>query len=97
MSRLDNGVTKLSGRTSRNEAFGNMYLQEADFTPDYYDSIKIAEAANKIKQRVKPHVDMRKQTKRDFSKLLHSTDAYANVERENKRSDYIKKLLEDNI
>ena len=92
--RLDRGVTKFTGRTSRNSAFGSMYLQEEDFTPDYYDSVKIAEVANKIKQRVKPHVDMKKQTKRDFDKLLRSTEAYRNVERDNQRQDYIKNLLE---
>jgi len=60
-----------------------MYVQEADYTPDYYDSIKIAEVANNIKKKVKPYVDMRKQKKRDFGKMLRTTDAYANVQREN--------------
>ena len=52
MKRLDKGVTTLKERTSRESNFGNMYLQEPDFTPDYYDSIKIAEAANKVKRRI---------------------------------------------
>ena len=52
MKRLDKGVTTLKERTNRDSTFGNMYVQEADFTPDYYDSIKIAEAAIKVKPRV---------------------------------------------
>lgn len=52
MRRLDKGVTNLKQRTNRETTFGNMYLQEPDFTPDHYDSLKIAEAANKIKKRI---------------------------------------------
>lgn len=79
MNRLDGGVTKFKQRTDRENPFGNLYKQEADFTPDHYDSVKIAEAANKIKNRTKPHVDMRKQTKRDYTKLLNGTEFYKNV------------------
>jgi len=38
-------------------------------------------------------VDLKKQTKRDFTKMLCNTDFYKNVERENARQDYIKALL----
>ena len=79
MKRLDKGVTSLKQRTSRQAPFGNMYLQEPDFTPDYYDSIKVAEASNKVKRRVQPYVNMKKQGKRDFKELHHSTDFYRNV------------------
>lgn len=38
---------------------------------------------------------MSKQTKRDFSKMLAGNDMYKNVQRENARNDFIKKLLRD--
>lgn len=97
MQRLDNGVTGLANRTTRNESFGNLYKQEMDYTPDHYDSKKIAEAANKIKKRTKPYVDMKKQTKRDYTSLLNGTDFYKNVQRDNERQDYIKNLLNETV
>ena len=42
---------------------------------------------------MKPFVDMKKQTKREHSDLLQGTDFYKNVQRENKRLDYIQSLL----
>ena len=68
-----------------------------DYTPDHYDSKKIAEAANKIKKRTKPYVDMKKQTKRDYTSLLNGTDFYKNVQRDNERQDYIKNLLNETV
>lgn len=38
-------------------------------------------------------VPMHKQTRRDFSKILRATDAYANIQRENENADYLKNLL----
>lgn len=37
-----------------------MYKQEEDFTPDYYDSVKIAKDALKVKAKKIGYVDMKK-------------------------------------
>ena len=95
MARVDAGVPVINRTTNRKVAFGNMYKQEDDFTPDHYDSVKIAHDVLKTKQKVKPFVDMKKQTKRDFSKLWKGNDAYQNVLRENARQDYIKNLIDE--
>ena len=91
--RFDTGIPKIEKVTNRKGAFGSMYRQEPDHTPDFYDSVKIADATIKTKQKVKPFVDMKKQTNRDFTKLWKGCDAYANVCRENARADYINDLL----
>ena len=62
-----------------------MYRVEDDFTPDYYDSVKIANDALKIKQKQKPFVEMKKQTKRDLTKLWQGSEFYKNVQRDNAR------------
>ena len=62
-----------------------MYRREDDFTPDYYDSVKIANDALKIKQKQKPFVEMKKQTKRDLTKLWQGSEFYKNVQRDNAR------------
>ena len=95
MLRTDAGVPILNKTTNRRAAFGNMYKQEDDFTPDHYDSVKIAQDELKIKHKIKPFVDMGKQTKRDFTKLWKGNDAYQNVLRENARQDYIKRLIDE--
>ena len=72
-----------------------MYVQETDFTPDYYDSVKIGNDLLKTKIKTKPFIDMKKQTKRDYSKLLQGNDFYANIQRDNARIDYIKSILSE--
>ena len=95
MNRVDAGVPILNKTTNRKAVFGNMYKQDDDFTPDHYDSVKIATDARKLKQKVKPFVDMKKQTKRDFTKLWTHNDAFANVQRDNARQNYIKRLIDE--
>ena len=60
MKRLDRGLPKMVRSTDRNGSFGSYFKQEMDFTPDHYNSVKIAEDALKIKQSEKPYVDMKK-------------------------------------
>ncbi len=79
MKRLDAGMPKMNKSTNRSTAFGSMYKQEDDFTPDHYNGVKIAEKAMKLKTHAKPFVDMKKQTKREYSKLLQGTDFYNNI------------------
>mmetsp|Transcript_9941 Transcript_9941/g.12387 ORF Transcript_9941/g.12387 Transcript_9941/m.12387 type:complete len:98 (+) Transcript_9941:1490-1783(+) len=95
MRHLNKGITKFDLRTDRANSFNSLYRQEADYTPDHYDSMKIAEKAERFKRRTKPHVDMKKQTKRDFDRLLQTTDFYKNVLHDNARLDYIKKLIDE--
>ena len=47
--RFDTGIPKIEKVTNRKGAFGSMYRQEPDFTPDFYDSVKIADATIKTK------------------------------------------------
>ena len=68
------GIVHQSKSVNRKTGFGSMYKQEEDFTPDYYDSVKIADDFLKTKKRVKPLVDMKKQTKRDFGKMWQNND-----------------------
>ena len=42
----------------------------------------------------KPFIDMKKQQKRDFDKMINTSDFYKNIQRENQRADYIKSLLQ---
>ena len=49
-----------------------------------------------VTNKKNPHIDMRKQTKRNYESLLNGTDFYRNVQRDNARQDYIKRLLEAN-
>jgi len=68
-----------------------MYRQERDLSPDHYDSVKIANVELMGKRKASmPFVDMKKQTKRDFSHLYAVSEFYRNVQRENDRADFIK-------
>ena len=95
MRNLDVGITKFHLATDRTNPFGCIYRQEADYTPDHYDSVKIAAKAEHLKKQTKPYVNMKKQTKRDFNSLLQKTDFYKNVLQDNARADYIKRLIEE--
>ena len=74
-----------------------MYIQEKDYSPDYYDSVKIAQDIIKNKPNKKPMVKMAKQTKRDFDDMWKNSEAYRNIKRENDRSDYIQRLLNETL
>ena len=94
MQRLEKSIPKMANTTQRIN-FQSIYRRES--APDYYDNIKVAEVQKGlISKKKNAFVDMSKQTKRDFDGLLHGTDFYKNVQRENARQDYIKNLLENN-
>ena len=97
MKRLNAGIATQAKTTNRQSAFANLYRQDEDFTPDYYDSVKIAGDTLKIKKNEKPFVDMKKQTKRDLSKLWQGSEFYKNIQRDNQRQDYIKNLLSESL
>ena len=58
--RFDTGIPKIEKITNRKGAFQSMYRQEPDLTPDFYDSVKIANDTMKTRKRIKPFVDMKK-------------------------------------
>ena len=70
-----------------------MYRHARDLSPDHYDSVKIAKVDLKLRKKSTPLVEMKKQTKRDFSKMYQTSDFFKNIQRDNDRHDYIKKLL----
>ena len=79
MKRMDVGIPNITRTTNRKSYFGNMYVQDGDFTPDHYDSVKIANDLLMTKAKVKAYVNMKKQTKRDYTKLLSGNDFFANI------------------
>ena len=94
MKRLDHSVPKID-RTTQRINFQSIYRRES--APDYYDSVKVAEVhKGLITKNKNPHIDMKKQVKRNYESLLNGTDFYKNVQRDNARQDYIKRLLEAN-
>ena len=93
MKKLDSTAVKLNKVSDRKASFGNMYRQDRDLSPDHYDSVKIAKVDLKLRKKSTPLVDMKKQTKRDFSKMYQTSDFFKNIQRDNDRHDYIKKLL----
>ena len=44
MRKVDKGIPKIGALTSRKATFGNMYRDDNDLVPDFYDSVKIATA-----------------------------------------------------
>ena len=42
MEKQGKSVPKLSKITNRKTSYGNLYRQERDLSPDFYDSVKIA-------------------------------------------------------
>ena len=97
MKRLSAGITDIGRATDRKGAWASMYKQEEDFTPDFYDSVKIANDFIKTKKTTKAHFSMKQQTQRKHDTLLGKTEFHKNVLRENARVDYIKQLLRDSV
>ena len=62
-------------------------------SPDHYDSVKIAKYQISNRKKSVNLVDMAKESKRDFSMMLKGNDAYRNIQRDNARNDYLRKLL----
>jgi hypothetical protein len=93
MKNLTKTAAKLNKVSDRKASFGNLYRQDRDLSPDHYDSVKIAKVDIKLRKKSTPLVEMNKQTKRDFSKMYQTSDFFKNIQRDNDRHDYIKKLL----
>ena len=84
---------------NKRDYHGSIYRRE--YSPDYYDSTKITSGFKQQSgyQSPKSMVEMQKQTARDFQKLYAGTsgEAYKNIQRENARQAWIKKLIEGDI
>ena len=91
MERLDKSIPKLEkglNRVAHNSIYQNLQ------NPDYYDSIKILKTQIKVQtKKTDAFVDLKKQQKRDLTTMLQSTESYKNVLRDNKRADYVERLL----
>ena len=92
MERMDRGIPDMNKTTQRGN-FQSIYRKES--APSYYDSVKVADKHKELVTNKKNSmVDFKKQTKRNYDAMLHGTEFYRNVQRDNERQDYIKKLLE---
>lgn len=96
MERLDKKCLPFDAYEKRNKV-GSIYREDYDKRKDPYDlekvfKGKIATTKNSGKSNL---VALDKQEKRDITKMYRGTvgDAYANIQRENEKADYIKKLL----
>ena len=79
--KLDKLTPNFNRNTGRKASFGNLYRDDNDLSPDHYDSLKIAKADLKSRKRSDASfVEMKKQTKRDFTRMLQTSDFYRNVE-----------------
>ena len=86
-------IPKFGKNSNRNSTWGNMYRHDRDLSPDFYDSVKIANDEIKLKQKRKSYLDLKKQKKRDCMEHLKGNDFYRNVQRDNERADFLKNLL----
>ena len=94
MKKLDTNIPNMQKQPSRNNSFGNLYRQDDDLGPDHYDSMKIANTELKQRKKTLPYVEMKKQKKRDFKEMLMAgSESYRNVENDNKRHDYLRRIL----
>ena len=94
MSRLDKNCLNFSGYEKRSN-LGSIYKTSQAVDP--YDLKKVDMGKLKTTKNTGKNilVQMNKQEKRDVTKMYkHSVgEAYANIQRENEKADYIKKLL----
>ncbi len=91
--QLWKGVQIMQRSQSREEE-QNRSIYNKDMSPETTDNLKVQQIIHKyIKPKVPVLVNLKRQPKRDFSKVLHTTDAYKNVLRDNARADYIKSIL----
>ena len=60
LKSLNTSIKNFDKVLDRKKAVKSMYRREEDYTPDYYDSVKIAGDTLKIKKNEKPFVDMKK-------------------------------------
>jgi len=96
MEKLDKIVPVFDKQSNRFQ-HNSIYRKTCDLVPDYYDSIKIAAVDGDLKSTKKQaFIDIKKQTNRDLTKMLQTTEQFKNIKRDNERADYIKKLLAGN-
>ena len=75
------------------EGLGDIYRK--DISPDFVDNLKVAKQQLKLVHPKKEvYMEMKKQQKRDYTKLLVGTEAYKNIQRDNARAEYLKNLLD---
>ena len=96
LKRLDRSIPDLNKTTNRKIEFRSMYRQDRDLSPDHYDSVKIAQKElQQTKRKPVSLVDMKKASKRDFSAMLKTNAMYKNIQQDNARNEYIKRLLSE--
>lgn len=96
MTRLDKCTKPFDKHQSRHEA-GGIYRKDWAATKNPYDSERVEQGikATKAGTGKSNLVDLKRQQKRDYSKVVKASvgEAYANIQRENEKADYMKKLL----
>ena len=96
MERLDKKCIPFDGYERRNEIF-SIYRRDFDMRKDPYDLDKVNRGTLKTTKGTGKScfVEMKKQNDRNYKKLYQQSvgDAYANIQRENEKADYIKRLL----
>ena len=79
---------------------GSIYRKPCDQSPDVYDTKNVQKGFNSLATIMHPKslVDFKKQHKRDMSlHVRYNNEALRNIERENDRQDYIKRLINDEV
>ena len=96
MERLDKKTMDF-GKYENRSYIRSIYRTDDQVPKDPYDLKKVETGKNKTTKNTGKSVlvDLKKQEKRDFTKMFKGSvgEAYANIQRENEKADYIKKLL----
>lgn len=71
----------------------SIYRKELSIDPHDFVKVDIGKLRTTKNTGKSINVKIEKSTKRDVTKMYKSTEAYANVQRENANADYIKSLL----
>ena len=92
MMSLNKGIIKFKNQDGRNK-HRSIYRREQSRDP--YDFERIQAGLTKTVKGASQQnlVPMAKQSKRDMNMILKSTEAYANIKRENDNADYLKMIL----
>jgi len=92
LKKLEKGIPDLKKLSQRD---GPKDMYKKDIAPDYLDNLKVAKVQERLVQKKKNTlVELGRQKKRDFTAILKTTDAYANIQRDNQRAEYIKQILQ---
>lgn len=96
MQRLDKNCLNFAGYEKRN-MIGGIYKRDYDKPTDPYDLGKVDQGKLKTTKNSGKSalVEMKRQEKRDVTKMYKQSvgESYANIQRENDKADYIKRLL----